>query len=69
MKSFFVYALENYDFEWLFKFDDDTYVDLGRLESLVDDEYDLIGDALVSMRNSPSGDVYKRQVLRRCRNP
>ena len=55
VKSFFVYALENYDFEWLFKCDDDTYVDLGRLESLVDDEYDLIGDALVSMRNSPSG--------------
>ncbi|MBT8772150.1 hypothetical protein, partial [Akkermansia sp.] len=44
VKSFFVYALENYDFEWLFKCDDDTYVDLGRLESLVDDEYDLIGD-------------------------
>ena len=55
VKSFFVYALENYDFEWLFKCDDDTYVDLGRLESLVDDEYDLIGDALVSTRNSPSG--------------
>ncbi|KAA3146119.1 MULTISPECIES: hypothetical protein, partial [unclassified Akkermansia] len=26
VKSFFRYALENYDFEWLFKCDDDTYV-------------------------------------------
>ncbi|KAA2370664.1 hypothetical protein F2Y07_14450, partial [Alistipes shahii] len=55
VKSFFRYALENYDFEWLFKCDDDTYVDLSRLESVVDDEYDLIGDVMVSTRHSPSG--------------
>ncbi len=31
VKSFFRYALENYEFEWLFKCDDDTYLELSRL--------------------------------------
>lgn len=55
VKSFFRYALENYEFDWLFKCDDDTYLELSRLASLIDDDYDLIGDAMVSLRNSPSG--------------
>lgn len=55
VKSFFRYALENYEFEWLFKCDDDTYLELSRLASLIDEDYDLIGDAMVALRNSPSG--------------
>ena len=55
VKSFFRYALENYEFEWLFKCDDDTYLELSRLTSLIDEDYDLIGDAMVALRNSPSG--------------
>lgn len=55
VKSFFRHALEHYEFDWLFKCDDDTYLELGRLASLIDEDYDLIGDALVSLRNSPSG--------------
>ena len=53
--AFYKWALENYDFEWLFKCDDDTYLDLQRLEQVCDDEYDLIGDFSVEKRGTPSG--------------
>lgn len=66
VRAFFRHALENYDFEWLFKCDDDTYLDLGRLSSLIDPEYSLIGDVMVSTRNSPSGGagyLLKREMV------
>lgn len=53
--AFYKWALENYDFDWLFKCDDDTYLALDRLESLCDSRYDLIGDLSVEIRKAPSG--------------
>lgn len=53
--AFYQYALEHYDFDWLFKCDDDTYVALDRLESLCDDRYDLIGDMTLANLGFPSG--------------
>lgn len=53
--AFYQWALENYDFDWLFKCDDDTYLALDRLESLCDENYDLIGDMSLSQRGCPSG--------------
>lgn len=53
--AFFRYALENYDFEWLFKCDDDTWIDLARLAHLPDERYDLIGDPSLEVRGAPSG--------------
>lgn len=53
--EFFRYALKNYEFDWLFKCDDDTYLRLDRLESLCDEQYGLIGNHLLAERNSPSG--------------
>lgn len=53
--AFYQYALEHYDFDWLFKCDDDTYLALERLESLCDDRYDLVGDMSLANRGFPSG--------------
>lgn len=53
--AFFRYALEHHDFDWLFKCDDDTYLDLSRLPELADDRYGLIGDDLLARRSAPSG--------------
>lgn len=53
--AFYKWALENYDFDWLFKCDDDTYIALDRLSSLCDSHYDLIGNPDVDRRKSPSG--------------
>lgn len=53
--AFYKWALDNYDFDWLFKCDDDTYVMLERLASLCDPQYDLIGDMSVARRGAPSG--------------
>lgn len=55
VRAFFLHALQHYDFEWLFKCDDDTYLDLTRLESAADADYDLIGDPSILIRQSPSG--------------
>ena len=44
------YALEHYDFDWLFKCDDDTWLALDRLESLCDGRYDLVGDMSLADR-------------------
>ena len=53
--AFYRYALAHYDFEWLFKCDDDTYVALDRLVGLADQRYDLIGDMSLESRGAPSG--------------
>lgn len=53
--SFFRWAIENHNFEWLFKCDDDTYLSLARLSSIIDPRYDLIGDPSVDRRGAPSG--------------
>ena len=53
--AFLRYGLEHYDFDWIFKCDDDTYVDLSRLPELVNARYGLIGDALLGERQAPSG--------------
>lgn len=55
IRDFLKYALENYNFDWLFKCDDDTYLRLDRLAEIADRRYDLIGDALVERRLSPGG--------------
>lgn len=52
---FFEYALNYYEFDWLFKCDDDTYVALDRLKNLPDDNYSLIGDMSLDKRGAPSG--------------
>lgn len=53
--AFFRYALEHYDFDWLFKCDDDTYLKLSRLPELALPGYDLIGDVMIDTRQAPSG--------------
>lgn len=53
--AFFRHALEHYDFDWLFKCDDDTWIDLDRLASLPDSRYELIGDMSLQTRGAPSG--------------
>lgn len=53
--AFYQYALEHYDFDWLFKCDDDTYVDLERLSSICREDCDMIGDISVAKRGAPSG--------------
>ena len=53
--AFFQYALEHYDFEWLFKCDDDTYLMLERLMSPLEPGLELIGDESLARRGAPSG--------------
>ena len=53
--TFFAEALSTSNFEWLFKCDDDTYVCLDRLASIIDGAHDLIGNEFVRTRGSPSG--------------
>lgn len=53
--AFYAWALEHYDFEWLFKCDDDTYVELSRLGSLCSPDVDLVGDVSLAQRGCPSG--------------
>ncbi|MDR2513345.1 MAG: glycosyltransferase family 92 protein [Puniceicoccales bacterium] len=53
--AFFRYALEHYDFEWIFKCDDDTYLAMERVVSMLDDNYGLIGDRMLESRGAPSG--------------
>lgn len=53
--EFFKYALEHYDFDWLFKCDDDTYIALDRLKLLPNHKYSLIGDISLKNRLAPSG--------------
>lgn len=53
--AFMEYCLKHYDFDWLYKCDDDTYVDMKRLLSLADIKADLIGDESLADRGAPSG--------------
>ncbi len=53
--AFFQYALANLHFEWLFKCDDDTYVDLSRLPELCQMGCDYVGNPWLETRGSPSG--------------
>lgn len=53
--AFYRYGLEHYDFGWIYKCDDDTYVDLARLAGLVNAQYGMIGDLLLGERQAPSG--------------
>jgi hypothetical protein len=53
--AFFRHALEVYNFDWLFKCDDDTYLTLDRLEDLLASGADLVGNEFVAERGSPSG--------------
>ena len=55
VQAFFREALRTIEFEWLFKCDDDTYVDLERLPELISDDWDLVGNEFVKTRGSPSG--------------
>lgn len=55
VRAFFIHCLETSDFEWLFKCDDDTYLALDRLHSLIIPGFDLIGDVLLAQRGAPSG--------------
>lgn len=53
--AFFRHALEHFEFDWLFKCDDDTYVDLSRLQDLALDGVDLVGNRFLWERGAPSG--------------
>lgn len=53
--EFFRMALARYEFDWIFKCDDDTYLDLSRLPGLIDPEAGIIGDVLLERRRAPSG--------------
>ncbi len=53
--AFFRHALEHYDFQWLFKCDDDTYIDLSRLPSLPQEGMDHMGNRMYEHRNEVSG--------------
>jgi hypothetical protein len=55
VRAFFQYAIDNYDFEWIFKCDDDTYLAMDRIASILDTRYDLIGDIMLEKRRAPSG--------------
>ena len=64
--AFYKWALDNYDFDWLFKCDDDTYLSLERLPSMCDVRFDLIGDMSVEHRGFPSGGagyLMKRELV------
>lgn len=53
--AFFRHALECHEFDWLFKCDDDTYVDLQRLQGLRREGIDLVGNVSLLTKNFASG--------------
>jgi hypothetical protein len=55
IRKFFEFSLRNFDFDWIFKCDDDTYVALDRLHSLLSPDHDIIGSPYLEERGSPSG--------------
>ena len=64
--AFYQFALEHYNFDWLFKCDDDSYVALDRLETLCKDDCDMVGDISVLRRGAPSGGagyLMRRQLV------
>jgi hypothetical protein len=44
VQAFFRYALQHEDFDYLFKCDDDTYLVADRLEQLLDNHSEIVGD-------------------------
>ena len=54
VRAFFRYVLEHFEFEWLFKCDDDTYLVPERLLSLLG-AHDVVGDRLLASRGSAQG--------------
>lgn len=52
--AFYEQVMKHHEFDWLFRCDDDTYVSLQRLASLVEPEFDLIGNEFIDLRGSPS---------------
>jgi hypothetical protein len=57
-----------FKYDWLFKCDDDTYVALDRLHSLLVEDCELIGNEFVEARGSPSGGAgyfLNRQLVER----
>ncbi|MDB6024288.1 MAG: nucleotide-diphospho-sugar transferase, partial [Verrucomicrobiales bacterium] len=55
VRAFFRHALEEHEFDWIFKCDDDTYTALSRIHDLVDNEFDIIGNQCLTDRGAPSG--------------
>lgn len=53
--DFFRKALESFEFDWLFKCDDDTYLNLARLRTIISAAHDLVGNEFLTERGSPSG--------------
>ena len=53
--AFFRHALVHFDFDWLFKCDDDTYVALDRLRTLLEFDVEMVGNEALADRGSPSG--------------
>ncbi|MFI3244277.1 MAG: hypothetical protein R3Y56_08500 [Akkermansia sp.] len=53
--AFFKYALHYHNFDYLFKCDDDTYIDLARLPELCDIDANFIGNPWLASRKAPSG--------------
>lgn len=53
--AFFRWAVESMEFDWLFKCDDDSFVALDRLETLVDDGMQMVGNECLVRRGAPSG--------------
>ncbi|MBN8458150.1 MAG: hypothetical protein J0M04_09940 [Verrucomicrobia bacterium] len=53
--AFFRHALKHEEFDWLFKCDDDTYVDISRLWQLAEDGVDMAGSAYLMERGAPTG--------------
>jgi hypothetical protein len=68
IRKFFEFCLRNFDFEWIFKCDDDTYVAMDRLHSLISADHDIIGSPYLDERGSPSGGAgyfLTREMVRR----
>lgn len=55
--DFYRWGDENFDFDYIFKCDDDTFLAIDRLLDILDDEYDLVGDESTKKpgRMAPSG--------------
>lgn len=53
--TFFAFVCCTRGAAWVFKCDDDTYVDLCRLMELTHPGVDLVGDMSLRRRNAPSG--------------
>lgn len=53
--SLFRHALEHFEFDWLFKCDDDTYLSLERLKKIVHPGISLLGNETLDQRGFPSG--------------